>query len=51
MRKNLGFSSNSAGRNSSGRGRSLSGCTGDTTLDWVDCFSDTDVCDMHRPEA
>lgn len=31
------YSSNSA-KNSSGRGLSV---TGDTTLDWVDCFSDT----------
>ena len=38
MQKTLMFSSNSA-KNSSGRGLSV---TGDTTLDWVDCFSDMD---------
>lgn len=43
MQKTLLYSSNSTGKNSSGRGKSLSGCTGDTTLDWVDCFSDNET--------
>lgn len=43
------YSSNSA-KNSSGRGLSV---TGDTTLDWVDCFSDIDEDRqaLHRAEV
>ncbi|XP_067943077.1 speedy protein A-like [Watersipora subatra] len=49
MQKNI---SGSADKFSSGRGRSLSGYMADDTLDWVDCYSDTEkysFCDRPEP--